>query len=68
MQSLQRVLDTSTFIVILQELLDHKDIAVRTRALQILGLRLQNINEKSASAEEVNSKSITHFLCQINLS
>ena len=53
LNSLQRLLDTSTFIVILQELLDHEDAAVRRQSLLILEQRLQELNENNAKSTEV---------------
>ena len=44
LESTQRLLDPPTFVAILQELLDHEEMSVRQKALQILGERLEKMN------------------------
>lgn len=54
LSSMQCLLDSPTFVSILQELLDHEDAGVRQKALHILGERLEemSISKRSNSNEE----------------
>lgn len=60
MHSLQNLLDGPTFIVILQELLSHENIAVRQKSLEILSDRLQTLDRRRAKLD-VRSRIYTIF-------
>jgi len=49
---IQRLLDGPTFIVILQELLNHENLTVRQKSLQILADRLRDVYSKGPSADD----------------
>ena len=51
-KSLQRLLDTPTFIAVLQELLDHEHFAIRQRAVQMLTERLSDAKIAQQSEEQ----------------
>lgn len=50
--AIQRLLDGPTFIVILQELINHDHISVRQKSLQILGDRLQLVSGSKAARQD----------------
>lgn len=51
-KSLQRLLDTPTFIAVLQELLDHEHVSIRQRAVQMLTDRLSNVKIAQQNEEQ----------------
>lgn len=53
LKGLQRLLDTSTFVVILQELIGNEQHVVRQKALQILSTRLQESMTSKQTDEDV---------------
>ena len=50
-KSYQHLLDGPTFIVILQELLGHENLAVRQKSLEILSIRLQSLSKTRAKLD-----------------
>jgi hypothetical protein len=56
LSSIQCLLDSPTFVSILQELLDHEDAGVRQKALHILGERLEEITITKRSNSNVETE------------